>query len=794
MSEQVSMLRDALAGRYAIEREIGHGGMATVYLAHDVRHDRDVAIKVLHPQLAMAVGAERFLREIQVAARLRHPHILPLFDSGEAGGLLYYVMPYVGGESLRQRLQRSGRLPPLEALRIASEVADALDQAHREGVIHRDIKPDNVMLDGRHAMVTDFGIARAIATSDSQSTLTSTGLLLGTPGYMSPEQVSGETALDGRSDIYSLGCMLCEMLTGAPPFAGASAQAVMARRFSTPKPELPADIAPAARSIVENAMQLAPDDRYQTAREMGDALDAAIRRVDGTRMAVAGTARDHWGRGWNLRAGVLAALALVVAAIAWRRLDWHRAPPIAPARAAAPSIGVLPFANRSDDRAMEYFSDGVTDELITALSRVKGLQVAGRTSTFSLKEKGLTAQQAAQTLHVNLLVDGSVRNDGSTVRVTWQLIDGASGRGINSGDFDGRIRDAIALQDSLAHTIVAQLRPELGIAVEAAAPRHTTANFDAYNLYLRAHYFWNQRTPATLRQGIALFRQALALDSSYADAWAELASAYALEPGFGDMRPADAIGPARDAAERAVRLDSTSSNAYTALGIISTFNDRDWPRALQYLDRAVALDSANSFPRLFRAWPLVGLGRLDDALQDLRTARQLDPLSPIINTRLGSTLEYARQYDEAITELRKAIALDPSNVLARFELGKTLAVQGHFDQALKEFPDALEAQGGYCAGWLGASYGLARRQDDARAVYRRLEALSRVRYVTPEGLALAALGSGDTSLALDWLERGLRENSFYLVFLNVDPMFDPLRNEPRFKAILARMPAGARRT
>ncbi len=789
MSDLVTALRDALAGRYTIDREIGHGGMASVLLAHDVRHDRPVAVKVLHPQIAAAVGSERFLREIQVAARLRHPHILPLFDSGEAAGLLFYVMPYVAGESLRERLRRAGALPLADALRIAREVADALDYAHKQGVVHRDIKPDNILIDDRHALIADFGIARAVALDDTSEMLTSTGLLVGTPAYMSPEQVSGDRLLDGRSDLYALGCVLHEMLTGEPPFSGPTAQAIMAKRFAGAAPAIPADIPPPVTAIVATAMQVVPDKRYGSGREMADALDAAESASRGVVPTPATMAtRPPLLRRPAVVLGTAGALvAVIVAAVLLRQHEPAGAAPPVQAASIMPSVGVLPFANRSDSREMEYFSDGVTDELITALSRVTGIQVAGRTSSFSLKGKGLTAQQSADTLHVKLLIDGSVRSSGPSVRVTWGLIDGASGRSLNTGDFDGEMRNVIALQDSLARTIVAQLQPALGITVTASTPRHTTANFEAYNLYLQGHYYWNQRTPASMRRGIAYFRDAIARDSGYALAWAELSSAYTLEAGFGDMRPGEVRDLARAAAERAVRLDSTLSEGYTALGIWHSLANQDWATALPYLDRAVALDSANSFPHLFRTWPLLALGRGEEALAEVRKAVALDPLAPTQNARLGTVLTCLRRYDEAIAGLRRAIELDPSNVQARFELGHAYAMKGRFDEAFKAFPDAIESQAGFSTGWLAASLGRAGRPAQARALYDRLLALSRQRHVTQEALALAALGAGDKSLALDWLERGVREHSFYLVFLNDDPLFDPLRNEPRFQAMLRQL-------
>ncbi len=794
-------LNEALADRYTIEREIGRGGMASVFLAQDVRHDRPVALKLLHRELGAAIGAERFLREIQMVARLRHPHIVPLYDSGEAAGQLYFVMPYVKGESMRQRIARAGPFAPDEAVRLVREVADALEYAHGEGLVHRDIKPDNIMLDERHALVMDFGIARALAHGADQP-LTVTGLLVGTPAYMSPEQVTGESNIDGRSDIYSLGCVLFEMLAGKPPFSGPSANAVMARRFAAPTPSLESiesHTSPELQRVVSIAMSLAPEARYQTAHAMIEDLDIARESTpsklthysDGAGVPLASpsistaVSPNKPSRRWPVIGGAV----VVVAAVAGAFMFFSsRRDSIAPSTAATDprvaSIGVLPFANQSGDKKMEYFSDGLTDELISALSHVRGLQVAGRASSFSIKGKNLDAREAAQRLQVAYVVDAGVRSGGSHVRVTWQLMDGRTGRGLGSGDIDGEMRDVIALQDSMAKKIVEGLRPVIGQVSPDAIGKHQTANYEAHDLYLKGHFYWNQRTTETMRQGIAYLKEAIAKDPGYALASAELSSAYTVEPTFGDMKPSEAIPLAREAAQRAIDLDPTLSEANTAMGMSMTFNDWNPRAALPYLDRAIALDPRNSFPRLFRAWPLLMLGKGDEALAEIRRARSLDPLSPIINTRVGSVLTFLRRFAEAETELRKVVAEDPSNLSARNEFGVALAARGKFDEAFSQFPDVIDAETGGWAGCLAWAEARAGKPDKARAILSRMEARAKERYLSPLSIAVAASAAGDKRLALDYIEEGLREHSFTLVWLRADLKFDALRNEPRFQRVL----------
>ncbi|MFL6617748.1 MAG: protein kinase domain-containing protein, partial [Povalibacter sp.] len=633
-------LRASLADRYAIERDIGAGGMATVYLARDLRHDRSVAVKVLLPELTATIGTERFLREIQTVARLRHPHIVPLYDSGEAAGFLYYVMPFVEGESLRSRIAGTGAIPTEEAIRISREIADALDYAHENGVVHRDIKPDNVMLDGHHAAITDFGIARAF--TESGGSLTHTGITIGTPAYMSPEQVTGEGQVDGRSDIYSLGCVMFEMLTGRVAFSGPSPQAVMASRFKNASPSfegVETRVPSRVKEIVARATQLEPGDRFQSAREIVERLDATH---DALRSSTAETISAPSKPPARITRRAIVAGAALVAVISASVMLTQKLSSKSTTAAPSPSvasIGVLPFANRSGDRQMEYFTDGLTDELISALSHVAGLQVAGRASSFSLKSKNLDTREAADRLQVQYLVDASVRSDGSHVRVTWQLMDGKSGRGLGSGDIDGQMKDVISLQDSMAKKIVADLSPALGTTSSEAALKRHTSNFEAHDLYLKGHFFWNQRTAESMRAGISYLKQAIAKDPNYALAWAELSSAYSLEPAFGDM-PSNQIRPlAREAAQKAVALDPGLSEAHTALGMSLTFNDWNFAGGLAELDRAIQLDPQNSFPRLFHAWPLFALGRGEEATADIMKARELDRLSPIINTRAGTALQ-----------------------------------------------------------------------------------------------------------------------------------------------------------
>jgi len=417
MADQLGDLRTALRDRFEIVREIGEGGMATVYLAHDVRHGRQVAVKVLRADLSSGMGAERFVREIRLAACLTHPHILPLFDSGEAGGFLYFVMPVVEGQSLRDRIRQAKQLPADEATQVAMEVADALDYAHRHDVVHRDIKPENIMLHDGHAVVTDFGIGKAItAAVESASALTQTGVTVGTPAYMAPEQAAGEEDIDGRSDLYSLGCVCYEMLTGEQPFTGATAGAVIAKRFSqTPRPvsDVRDGIPVSLSQIVARLLARAPADRYATGSHVVSAL----------------------------KSGATGAQALV---------DPDDNP-----------IGVLPFANLSTDPENEFFADGITEEIINALSQLSELRVAARTSSFAFKDKRGDLADVASKLKVSYVVEGSVRKAGNSIRITAQLVSVHDGSNMWSEKYDRKMDDIFAVQDEIAAAIADRLKVAL---------------------------------------------------------------------------------------------------------------------------------------------------------------------------------------------------------------------------------------------------------------------------------------------------------------------------------------------
>ncbi|HJQ65455.1 MAG TPA: protein kinase [Gemmatimonadales bacterium] len=770
-------LRNALADHYRIESEIGAGGMATVFLAHDLKHDRKVAIKVLHADVARAIGSDRFLNEIRVAARFAHPNIVGLIDSGSAdlgGGAPtpYYVMPFVDGESLRQRLGREPQLPITDALRIAGEVADALAHAHAQGVVHRDIKPENILLTSGHALVTDFGIAKAVVTAGG-SDLTTHGVIVGTPAYMSPEQASGERALDGRVDVYALGCVLYEMLAGEHPFSAPTAQQMILRALTErPRPlsaRRPA-VSPQIGAVVVRALERLPSDRYSSAAEFAAALGTAQgsapprdRRSSWRAVALVG-----------LPLLVLAGIALAV----WSRREGGSA-----VTGRARSLVVLPFANTSGNRGDEYFSDGMTDELAAALAKVPGLRVAARSSAYQFKGQSVDVHEIGRRLSVGAVVDGSVRRNGDMVNITAQLVTVEDGLTLWSDSYVRGVADVFTVQHQIASAVARAL--QLGAANTSGSAGTTSA--EAHDLFLRGRYFWNLRDREGFRRGIDYFEQAIARDSGYAQAWAGLGDAYSLSGGFGYLPPAEAFAKARAAANHALALDSTLADAHTALGFIHLFYDWDWRAARERLEQALALDPQYGEARLFHGWYFIAVNRLDDAIGELREAVADEPISLILNTRLGSMLMFAGRTDEAVAQFNRVLELDPGYRLAHLDLARIYAARGDQTKALDEWSQTAEYVGAYGAGVYGYALARAGRRNEAMAEIRRLERDTLEPYANALPIAQIYGGLGDRDHAFMWLDRAYADRNWPLYLVRVDPLLQPLHDDPRWETLVRRM-------
>jgi serine/threonine-protein kinase len=743
VSEQQERLGTALAGRYTLERELGRGGMATVYLADDLKHHRKVAIKVLRPELGSLLGPDRFTREIRIAAGLNHPHILPLLDSGEVVSrpttVLYYVMPYVPGESLRQRLAREHQLPIDDAIRIVRQVASALHHAHGHGVIHRDIKPENILLHEGEAMVTDFGIALAADAAASER-LTEVGLMVGTPEYMSPEQAAGERALDARSDVYSLGCVLYELLAGEPPHTGATARMVIAKRFSDPIPRV-RRLRPAVSPAVEQALELAlapvPADRFPSAAAFAEAL-------------------------------------------------------VAPAKATIrqPSVAVLPFLNLSADPENEFFTDGITEDVIAQLSKIRSLKVISRTSVMPFKKREQSLQEIGAKLGVDTLLEGSVRRAGDRVRIVAQLVDAGTDRHLWAETYDRQLIDIFAIQTDVALQIAAALKAELSLDERSRIRREPTSDMQAYQLYLQGRHCYTRYTEESIRKGIEYFREAIAADPGYAMAHVGTALAYAeLAAGAGDgtVRPDEAYHQGLEAVSVALNLDPDLGEAHAVLGLLLMVHDFDWDGAEAEFKLALELSPGAADIYDHYGWLCSALERYDEALALVRRAQELDPLTH--RADVAATLLRAGRYQEALQASLRAIEFDPEYGRARSTLGWAYLKLGMVDRGVAELEQVVRLTPGHTMylAQLGQAYGLTGRAAQAREVLRRLEALAPERYVSPYHLAYVYTGLGEHETAIGYLERAYEERAGSVYGVKGSFLFTPLRSHPRFQALLRKM-------
>jgi serine/threonine-protein kinase len=735
-----------LADRYAIEREIGRGGMATVYEAEDRKHGRKVAIKVLRPELAASLGPERFLREIGIAARLSHPHIVPLIDSGEADGLLYYVSQYVPGGSLRERLLKEPRMPLKDAIRIAQEVASGLDFAHRNGIVHRDVKPENILFADGHAVITDFGIARACASCGDDG-LTDVGIAVGTPEYMSPEQASGDRNLETSSDTYSLACVVYEMLAGEPPLRGPSAQATI-RRHVVESPRLVRVLRPDVPQSVERALSVAlskdPAQRFATILDFASAL--AAEDTPTIRIPVARTR----------------------------------------------SVAVLPFVNASPDADNEYLSDGITDELINALSRVRGLQVASRTSVFALKGKPQDVRAIGALLGAAEVLEGTVRKAGDRLRITVQLTSTADGRLLWSERYDRIFDDLFAVQDEIARTIVNKLRATSFADLSEPLPARYTQNVKAYGLYLRGRFAWNKRTQEGVSEGIRYFEAAITEDPTYAPAYTGLADSYALHVDYRSVPVAEGFALAKEYARKAIALDDTLAEAHASLAWSLFIYDWNWDGAAAEFRRAISLDGSYATAHQWYGFLLAARGAHEESLLELHTALELDPASVSGRRSLGWAYYYARRYDQARYHLERAIAMNPTAEESFRVLGFTLLQMGHAGDAERVLRESLSlpGAGSYTTAALGYVQGVSGRRADAERALAQLEEAGARGYVSPVAYAWIHLGLGNFERVMDYAEQAFEERRGWLAYFNVNPILDPLRNEPRFQELVRKLGLG----
>ena len=714
-------LRDSLSQTYSIDRELGKGGMATVYLAQDLKHDRVVALKILHPDLAASLGPDRFLREIKLAARLNHPHILPLFDSGEADGFLYYVMPYVEGESLREKLDREQQLSIDEAVHHGRAIASALDYAHRQGIVHRDMKPENVMLYEGEAMVMDFGIAKAVSAAGSE-TLTQTGMMVGTPAYVSPEQAAGETNLDGKSDQYSLACVVYEMITGERPFSGATPQAIMAKRFSeTPKPlrAVRNTVPESVEKAVSRAMSTDAGSRYSTTAQFGQAL------ASGSMVTPTNTA----------------------------------ALPVAPA-SAAKSVAVLPFANQSADPENEYLTDGIADEIISALTKIQSLRVASRTSAFAFKGKNEDISEIGHKLKVSTVLEGSVRRHGNKLRVTAQLVNVADGSNLWSERYDREIEDIFEIQDDISQSIVKALRVILSEGEKKQIEKARTVDVKAYDYYLRGRQYFHHFRRKSLEFARQMFNRAIEIDPEYARAYAGVADACSLLYKYFDAREAN-LRQADAASRKAIDLEPDLVEAHVARAVAMSMASK-FDEATEEFDKALKLDPKNFEASYWYGRMHITQGAFEEAVKLLERAELIRPDDYQIPGFLAQALNPLGRTDEAETQFRRQARL--------------------VDEHLELNPDDPRA----CV--LGAiAHAVLKNEERSVAFAERAIAADPDDPMLLYNVACNYAQLGKNDEAMSALEQAVDRGYGDRPWMEHDSDLDPLREMPRYKALLERL-------
>jgi serine/threonine protein kinase/Tfp pilus assembly protein PilF len=715
-------LESALVSRYRLDRELGRGGMATVYLATDLRHDRRVALKVLHPELSSALGPDRFLREIKLVARLNHPHIIPLFDSGDAGGHLYYVMPVVEGETLRDRLLRDGQIPVAESLQIVRGIASALDYAHRQNIVHRDIKPENVMLQDGEALVMDFGIAKALSAA-SPDTLTQTGMVIGTPAYVSPEQAAGEPVIDGRSDQYSLACVLYEMVSGRKPFIGATAQQVLSKRFSDPVPSLRAvrnDTTEEVEVAVTRALSKDASDRYGTTMDFAKALVAThLSTPDGSPIGGVGASGGK-------------------------------------------SIAVMPFTNMSSDPEGDFFADGIADEIITALSKIKALKVSSRTSSFSFKGKNDDIREIGRRLQVGTILEGSVRKAGKRLRLTAQLVNAENNEQLWAERFDRELEDVFQIQDEIAQSIVAALRVVLSDDEKRAIEQVHSPNVEAYGFYLRGRQYFHQHRRKSHEYARQMFERAIELDPEYALAHAGVADCCSFLYQYFDASPGN-LKRADAASSRALELAPGLAEAHASRGLAVSLSERFAEADVEF-ETAMKLDPKSFEAAYFYGRSCVAQGRNEDAARWFERAIAVRPDDYASIALLAGVYESLGEHDKSIQSSRRAydtarkhLELTPDDPRALYMGAMSLTALGESEKAREWNRRAL-----------------AMDPDDPSVLYN---------------IACAFATEQQPAEAISALTKALDNGFGHWKWIEHDVDLNSLRNLPAFAALLARKPS-----
>jgi eukaryotic-like serine/threonine-protein kinase len=781
------------AGRYQVIEELGQGGMGKVYKVFDTKIKEKIALKLIKPEIASdRETIERFSNELRLARKIRHKNVCGMFDISEAERAHFITMEYVAGEDLKTMIRMSGMLGLGTVLSVGKQICDGLTEAHNQGVVHRDLKPTNIMLDkGGNVKIMDFGIARSLR----ERGITGPSVLIGTPEYMSPEQAEAKE-VDQRSDIYSLGIMLYEMAAGRVPFEGDTALSIaMKHKGEIPRnpkrinPNIPDDLS----GVILKCLEKDKAKRYQTATEVRSELDKIEKGIP-TAEVVAPKPRSITSKEITVKfrlkklliPGLTAAILIIAAVIIiWRASPQKAAPP---ARSAKHSIAVLPFEDLSPTKDHEYLCDGIAETLINSLNNVKGLWIPARSSSFLFKGKNLSSRQIGEQLGVDNLLEAGVQVIGDRLRITPKIINVSDGTQVWSDLYDRQMQDVFSIQDEIAREIVKALKIRLLGEQTAPLVKNYTENLQAYNLYLQGRYFWNKRTAEDLQKAIDFFNQAIEIDPHYALAFVGLADCYLLLPSYGRYPVREVLPKAKEAISRAMELDNTLAEAHTSQASAKEFDVVPADAEREYR-RAIELSPNYPTAHLWYCVFLQSRGRFDEAEAEIGRAKEIDPLSLIINSGLGDMLYYRKKYDQAIQQYRKTLELDQNFAEARLRLGKCYLRKGMLDEAIAEFEKAQKVFGNnpYGLGELGNAYAIAGKKDEAIDGLTNLEEFLKQGYSVNSDIALIHLGLGDTDKAFEYLERAYEEKEDGIFWLKVDPCWDNLRPDARCESLIKRM-------
>ena len=710
------------AGRYQIIEELGKGGMGKVYKVHDTKIKEKIALKLIRPEIAKDKKTlERFSNELKFARKIRHKNICQMFDLGEERGTHFITMEFVPGQDLKGLIRQTGQLAVGTTINIAKQICDGLLEAHKLGVVHRDLKPSNIMIDKEgNVRIMDFGIARSLSAKG----ITGAGVIIGTPEYMSPEQVEGKET-DQRSDIYSLGVILYEMATGQTPFKGDTPFTIgvkhKSERPKDPK-ELNAQIPEDFSRVILRCMEKDKECRYQSAGELLAELEKIEKET------------SKW--------------ILTERKSETEELKWQN------------SIAVLPFVDLSPEKDQEYFCDGMAEELINALTKIEKLQVASRTSSFQFKEKGYDIHDVGRKLNVKTFLEGSIRKAGNRLRVTAQLVNVDDGYHLWSEKYDRKMEDIFAIQDEISIAIIDKLKLKLLKEEKATFIKRYTDDMEAYDLYLKGRYFWNRRYKGGLQKGLEYFNQTIKKDPSYAPAYAGIADSLSILGLFGWLPPKEAFPKAKATALKAIEIDDMLAEAYSSLGWINMLYDWNWTAAEKAFKRALEIDPNYAIGQLWYALYLLYMGRFEEATSTIMKALEIDSLSLLINVNFGCTLYFKRQYDEAIEQWLKTIEMDPNYLLSYWFLGAGYASKGMWKEVIYAFEKAvaLSEESPFFIGFLGFAY------------------------------ATSGFGLGEKDRLFEYLEKAYEAREPILIpTIKAAPFFDSVRSDPEFKALLKKI-------